>query len=50
MTKNKTEIIKAKLKAKSQTILKTNPSRDFNSCCMTIKAESIMVVQEKQAK
>lgn len=42
--KEKTEIMKAKFKAKTQTILETSASRNFNGCWMTIKAEYIMVV------
>lgn len=44
MEKKETEIIKTKFKAKTQIILKTSISRDFNNCHMTIKAESSMVV------
>lgn len=42
--KKEIEIIKAKFKDKTQTILKIGASRDFNGCCMIIKAESIMVI------
>ena len=44
MKKEETEIMKAKFKAKTQTILKTGASRDFNGCRMTIEAESIMII------
>ena len=46
MKKEETEIMEAKFKAKIQTILETGSSRNFNGDCMTIKAESIMVVQK----
>lgn len=42
--KKKTEIIKAIFKAKTRIILEIGVSKDFNYCCMTIEAESIMVV------
>ena len=42
------KIVKAKFKAKNQTIIEINISRDFNSCYIIIKAESIMVVQKNQ--
>ena len=42
--------MEAKFKAKTQTILKTGASRNFNGCRMTIKAKSIMVVQKNQAE
>ena len=45
-----TEIIEAKFKAKNQIILETGASGDFNGCCMTIKADFIMVVQKNQAE
>lgn len=48
MNKKKAEIIEAKFKAKSQTILQTGTLRDFNSCRMIIKAESIMIIQKNQ--
>ena len=44
MKKKKTEIVKAKFKTKTRTILETGASRDFNGCHITIEAESIMVV------
>lgn len=44
MIKKETEIMEAKFKAKTRTILKTGISRDFNGYCMTIKAKFIMVV------
>ena len=46
MKKEEKEIIKAKFKAKNRTMLKTSVSGDFNGCCMTSKAESIMVIQK----
>ena len=46
MKKKETEIIKAKFKAKTQTILQIGASRDFNGCRMTIKAEFIMIIQK----
>ena len=48
--KKETEMIKAKFKAKNQTILETSTSRYFNGCCMTIEADSIIVMQKNQAK
>lgn len=42
--KEETKIMKAKFKAKTQTILEIGESGDFNSCWMTIKGEYIMVV------
>ena len=50
MKKEETEIMMAKFKAKTQTILEIGASKDFTGCCMTIKAESIMVVQKYQAE
>ena len=50
MKKAETEIVEAKFKAKTRTILETGASGDFNGCRMTIKAESIMVVQKNQAE
>lgn len=50
MKKEKTEIIKTKFKIKTQTILETGESGDFNGYRMTIKAEFIMIVQKYQAK
>ncbi len=50
MKKEEKEILKAKFKAKIQTILETGVSGDFNSCQKTIKAESIIVVQNNQAE
>ena len=44
MKKKETEIMEAKFKAKTQTILETGVSRDFNDCRITIEAKSIMVV------
>ncbi len=48
--KKEKEIIEDKLKAKNRTILETGVSGDFNSCRMTIGAESIMVVKKNQAE
>lgn len=50
MKKKETEIIKAKFKTKTQTILKPGASGDINSGHMTIKTESIMVVQKTKQK
>lgn len=50
MKKEMTQIIEAKLKTKTRVILETSISEDFNGCHMTIKAESIIVVQKDQAK
>ena len=50
MKKEETEIMEAKFKAKTRTILETGASGDFNGCRMTIEAESIMVVQKNQAE
>ncbi len=44
MKKEEIEIMEAKFKAKTQIILETGASGDFNGCCMTIEAEFIMVV------
>lgn len=46
MKKKESKIIKAKFKAKTQTILETGILRDFNGYSITIKAESIMVIQK----
>ena len=48
--KEETEIIEAKFKAKTRIILEIGTTGDFNGCHITIKAESIMVVQKNQAK
>lgn len=50
MKKEEREIIEAKFKTKTPTILKTGASRDFNSCRRTIEAKSIMVVQKNQTE
>ncbi len=50
MKKKEKEILEAKFKAKTQTMLETGVSGDFNGCRMTIKAESIMVIQKNQAE
>ena len=44
MKKEETKIMKVKFKAKTQTILETGASEDFNGCHITIKAESIIIV------
>ena len=44
MNKEEVEITEAKFKAKSQIILETGASRNFNGCRMTIEAESIMIM------
>ena len=46
MKKEETKIMEAKFKAKTQTFLETGISGDFNGCCITIKAKSIMVIQK----
>lgn len=38
--------MEAKFKVKTQIILRTGILEDFNGCHMTIKAESIMVMQK----
>ena len=50
MKNEETKIMEAKFKAKTQIILETSTSRDFNGCHMTIKAESIIVIQKNQAE
>lgn len=50
MKKKETKIMEAKFKGKIRTILETGISGDCNGCCMTIEAESIMVVQKNQAE
>lgn len=50
MNKKEAEIIKAKFKAKLQIIWEISALGDFNSCCMTIKAKLIIVMQKNQAK
>ena len=44
MKKEKTEILKAIFKIKTQTILEIDTSEDFNGYHIIIKAESIIVV------
>ncbi len=44
MKKEEKEILKAKFKAKTQTILETCISGDFNGCLIIIEAKSIMIV------
>ena len=46
INKEKSEIIKVKFKAKSQTIQKNSISGDLNSCHMTIEDEFIIVIQK----
>ena len=46
MKKEETQIIKAKLKAKTQTILEIGASGDFNGCRIRIKAKSSIIVQK----
>ena len=50
MKKEETEIMEAKFKAKTQTILEIGASGDFNGCRKIIKAESIMVIKKNQAE
>ena len=50
MKKEETEIIKTKFKAKTQTILKTDVSDNFQNCYMTIEADFIIVVQNNQTE
>ena len=49
MNKEEAEIIEAKFKTKSQTMLETGKSGSFNGCRMTIEDKAIMVIQEDQA-
>lgn len=42
--------MKAKFKAKTQTILETSASEDFNSYYIIIKTKSIMVIQKNQTE
>ncbi len=50
MKKEEKEIIKAKFKAKNQTILESGISGNYNGCHMTIGAKFIIVVQKNQAE
>ena len=50
MKKTRLEIMEAKLKAKTRTILKTGASGDWNNYCMIIEAESILIVQNNKAE
>ena len=50
INKKEGEIIEAKFKAKSQIILETGASGDFNGCRMTIEAEFIIVVKKNQVE
>lgn len=46
MKKEKTKITKAKFKAKTQIMLGTGASENFNNFQMIIKFESIIVIQK----
>ena len=48
MKKEEIDIMKAKFKAKTWTILETGILGDFKGCYITIKAESIVVSQKNQ--
>lgn len=48
--KEETDIIEAKFKSKTWTILETDVLRNFNSYRITIKAESIIVMQKNQVE
>lgn len=48
MNKEEIEIMEANFKAKSQIMLETGISRDFNGLHMTIKDKAIMIVQKDQ--
>lgn len=50
INKEEIEIIEAKFKAKSQTILEKGVLGDFNSCRMTFKAKSIIIIQKNQVE
>lgn len=50
MKKKETEIIKFKIKAKTQTILQSGVLRDFNGYHMIIEVESIIVMQKNQVE
>lgn len=50
MNKEETKIIEFKFKTKSQTILESGISGDFNGCHMTIKVEFNIVVQKNQVE
>lgn len=44
MNKKEVEIIEVKFKTKSQIMLETGVSRNFNSCCITIEDEAISII------
>lgn len=48
MNKEKVEIIETKFKAKSQTMLETSLSKNFNSCHMIIEDKIIIIIQKSQ--
>lgn len=48
MNKENVKIIETKFIAKSQIILETRISEDFNGYCMIIEDKSIMVIQKNQ--
>ncbi len=50
MKKEEKEILEAKFKVKTQTILETSVSGNFNGYCMKIEVESIVVVQKNQVE
>ncbi len=50
MKKKEKKIIEAIFKAKNRTILEIGVSGNFNGCYMTIRAESIIVIQNNLAE
>lgn len=50
INKKEIEYTEAKFKAKLQTILKIGILKNFNCCCIIIKAKSIIVVQKNKIK
>lgn len=48
--KEEKEIIEAKFKAENQIIIEIGISRNFNGCCIIIKAKSIMIIQKNQTE
>lgn len=50
INKEEIKIIKAKFKVKTWTMLEIDIFRNFNSCYMTIEAESIMIIQKNLVK
>lgn len=50
MKKEEKEIIKAKFKAKNQTMLGTDVSKDYNSYCKTIGFKLIIIEQKNSAE